>query len=280
MNTVSILIRSLLFAFLACVAFTQNAIAKKEIVRIEIAYIAQSVERPPNLSNLETPPDNEGLAGGQISISDNNTTGRFLKQEFRLEHRKLQPEEDAVAAFAQLVEQGIKFFVLQVPADTLLKMADAVKGKNVLLFNASAPDDRLRGQRVPRATSCILRRAGAMYTDALAQFFVRETLARLVPGQRVSASATSCLPHAVKKSAKEIWRQNRGGKEHGTSVLTHGARRRQKCRPSRKGWTTTFSLSPMNSACSANTSCIRSPGIRGSVAGTPGPGAIDLAQDP
>lgn len=202
MNTKSILFRSCLFAFLVCFAFAQNATAKKEIVQIEIAYIAQSVELPPNLSNLETPPDDEGVAGGQISISDNNTTGRFLKQEFNLAHRQLGPQEDAVAAFKQMAEQGIKFFVLQVPAATLLKISDAAKGKDVLLFNVNATDDRLRGPDCRNNIMHIVP-SRSMYTDALAQFLVRKRWRDwfLINGKR---KRDALFADAVRKSAKKF----------------------------------------------------------------------------
>ena len=64
-------------------AFCDMAQAQ-EVERIRIAYIGQVVERPPRLSNLDLPPEDEGIAGGRVAVEDNNTTGRFLKQEFSL----------------------------------------------------------------------------------------------------------------------------------------------------------------------------------------------------
>ena len=40
---------------------------------------------PPPLSLLDLPPQDDGIAGARLAINDNNTTGRFLKQEFTLE---------------------------------------------------------------------------------------------------------------------------------------------------------------------------------------------------
>ena len=128
-----------------CIGFAADVSAGDTVTRITIAYIKQAAKRPPNLSNLEALPENEGFAGGQISIHANNTTGRFVKQEFVLEEVRAGTGENPLPAYQALIDKGVSFFVLDVPADTLLKMADMANGKNVLLFNASAPDDRLRG---------------------------------------------------------------------------------------------------------------------------------------
>ncbi|WP_261403335.1 hypothetical protein [Chenggangzhangella methanolivorans] len=79
--------------------------------------------------------------------------------------------EDPMPAFQRILDSGAKFIIVAVPPDALLKMADAVKGKDVILFNAGASDDRLR------AKDCrfdILHTAPsrAMLTDALAQYLV------------------------------------------------------------------------------------------------------------
>ena len=62
-----------------------------EFGRVAIAYLRQAVERPPKLSNLDVAPENEGFAGGRLSIKDNDTTGRFLKQEFVLREVEKYP---------------------------------------------------------------------------------------------------------------------------------------------------------------------------------------------
>jgi hypothetical protein len=74
------------FAALFLIALTaiiasasQDTAHAQDFQRIPIAYLSQAVETPPNLSNLELPPADEGVRGGQVAIEDNNTTGRFLK---------------------------------------------------------------------------------------------------------------------------------------------------------------------------------------------------------
>jgi ABC transporter substrate binding protein (PQQ-dependent alcohol dehydrogenase system) len=145
--------------------------AAQDLQQIPIAYLSQLAEPVPNLSNLVLPPEDEGVAGGRMSIIDNNVTGRFLKQEFALEAVTVPVEGDAMAAFQDLLDAGHQFVILNVPADRLLQMADAARGRDVLLFNAGAPDDRLRGADC-RANVLHILPSRAMLTDALAQYLV------------------------------------------------------------------------------------------------------------
>lgn len=142
-----------------------------EVTRIAIAYLSQIVETPPSLSNLRPPPADEGAAGGALAIGDNNTTGRFLNQEFVLETAEVPADGDAVAAFRELVDGGYRLFVLDVPASALLDIADAADGTGVLLLNADAPDDRLRGADCRDALLHIAP-SRAMLADGLAQYLV------------------------------------------------------------------------------------------------------------
>ena len=41
-------------------------------------------ERRPTVSLLDKPAADDGLAGAQLAINDNNTTGRFIGQQFAL----------------------------------------------------------------------------------------------------------------------------------------------------------------------------------------------------
>lgn len=200
---------SFIYLFI-CFLFALDLQAQEDIAEIRIAYISQAVEVPPNLSNLEVPPENEGVAGGHISIHDNNTTGRFMKQRFVLDVVRLGKDGDALAAFKDLMTKGTKFFVVNVPADTLLRMADAGKGKNVLLFNSGATDDRLRREDC-RANVMHIVPSRAMYTDALAQFLVSKRWRDwfLVTGPR---PGDKLFAAAVKASAKKFGARIRADK--------------------------------------------------------------------
>lgn len=186
-----------------CIGMYSSELSATEgVAKIPIGYISQQVETPPNLSNLDVPPENEGIAGGEISIRDNNTTGRFLKQEFSLDSIVVPKDGDPLKAMEELAAKGIQFFVLDVGADALLKMADAARDRKLLFFNATAPDNRLRSADC-RANVMHIGPSRSMYTDALAQFLARKRWRNwfLVTGKR---PGDVLFANAIKKSAKKF----------------------------------------------------------------------------
>src|SRR5262245_1605587 len=140
-------------------------------VTVPIGYLEQEVKRPIPLSRLNVLPDDLGVAGASIALKDNNTTGRFTKQQFTLEVERVPVGGDAVAALMKLVESGHHFVLVDAPADVLLRLADAVKDKDVLLFNVSATDVALREEDC-RANVLHTAPDRAMLADALAQYLV------------------------------------------------------------------------------------------------------------
>jgi ABC transporter substrate binding protein (PQQ-dependent alcohol dehydrogenase system) len=125
----------------------------------------------PPLSLLDLPPPDEGVAGGKLAIADNNTTGRFLNQDFSLEIVENAKPEALVAAVLAKVADGQKLVVVDASAATILMLSDALKDRDVMLFNASAPDDSLReAQCRPNVMHTAPTRS--MLTDALTQYLV------------------------------------------------------------------------------------------------------------
>jgi ABC transporter substrate binding protein (PQQ-dependent alcohol dehydrogenase system) len=183
------------------------AFAQADLAEIRIGYVRQLAVRPPNLSNLIEPPGDEGFAGGRLSVKDNNTTGRFLKQSFTLEELDVPIGEDALAGFSALLDSGVRFFVLDVPADVLLTMADAARGKEAVLFNINATDNRLRGPDCRENVMHIVP-SRSMYTDALAQFLVwkkwRNWLLVVGPEERDQLYAEAVRTSARKFGAKIV----------------------------------------------------------------------------
>jgi ABC transporter substrate binding protein (PQQ-dependent alcohol dehydrogenase system) len=123
------------------------------------------------LSLLDLPPKDLGIAGAKLAITDNNTTGRFMNQEFKLEPIEESDPAKLIQDVVQKVDAGAHFIIVDASADTLLKMADALKGKEALLINYSAPDDSLREENCrPQVLHTAPTRS--MLTDALAQYLV------------------------------------------------------------------------------------------------------------
>jgi ABC transporter substrate binding protein (PQQ-dependent alcohol dehydrogenase system) len=141
------------------------------VMTVPIGYLKQEIKRFIPLSRLDVEPNDLGFAGAVIALKDNNTTGRFTKQKFTLEIGRVPVEGDAVQALQKLVESGHRFVLVDAPAEVLLRLSDAVKDKDVLLFNVRAPEVSLR-QEDCRANVLHTAPDRAMLADALAQYLV------------------------------------------------------------------------------------------------------------
>ncbi len=141
-----------------------------EPLDVKIGYLRRTAH-PETISLTQMPPPDDGLAGAQMAAKDNDTTGRFLNQRFSLIDLHLKPDADPAAAMAQLADQGVSLVVADLPADALLKAADAGKARGMLFFNAAALDDRLRQQDC-RANVIHTAPSRAMLADGLAQYLV------------------------------------------------------------------------------------------------------------
>jgi ABC transporter substrate binding protein (PQQ-dependent alcohol dehydrogenase system) len=83
----------------------------------------------------------------------------------------LNGEGDPAAAVQKLSDAGISLIVADLPADALIKAADAGRGRGLVFFNAGATDDRLR-QDDCRMNVIHAAPSRAMLADALAQYLV------------------------------------------------------------------------------------------------------------
>jgi ABC transporter substrate binding protein (PQQ-dependent alcohol dehydrogenase system) len=122
------------------------------------------------LSLVEQPAENDGIAGARLAVQDNNTTGKFTNQHFTLAEMRLKKGEDVVKAATMLTEKNA-FIVADLPADELLKVADALHDSGKILLNAAATDDRLREEDC-RANVIHVAPTRSMLADALAQYLV------------------------------------------------------------------------------------------------------------
>ena len=145
------------------------AAAKAEARIITIVMARELRDRLPPLSLLDQPPKDDGVAGARLAIEDNNTTGKFLNQEFKLDVVEDADPAALVAAVVAKVDSGSAFVVADVGAATLLKLADALATKPALIFNAGAPDEGLR-EADCRANVKHTAPSRTMLTDALAQY--------------------------------------------------------------------------------------------------------------
>ena len=143
-------------------------LAGAEPLTIKIGYVGRA-EKKATISLVDVPPDNDGIAGARLALEDNNTTGKFLNQHFLLEEVRVKEETDPTDIVLQLADHGISFFIVDLPADRLLKAAEA--GRGFVFFNAGAIDDRLREEDC-RADVIHTAPTRSMLADGLAQYLV------------------------------------------------------------------------------------------------------------
>jgi ABC transporter substrate binding protein (PQQ-dependent alcohol dehydrogenase system) len=161
-------IRVLVAAGLVLAPASISAAAAADPVEIKIGYL-HGAERKETISLIDLPSPDNGVAGARLGIEDNNTTGKFLNQHFELQEVRLSKTDDAGATALELAQKGVAFVLADLPADALLKAADAGRARGLLLFNVGATDDRLREQDC-RADLIHVAPTRSMLADGLAQY--------------------------------------------------------------------------------------------------------------
>ncbi len=182
---------------LSAVLSTNNLHA--QTLDIRIVYLEQQRVRPPVLSNLVVHPEDEGEQGAHQGITDNNTTGKFLKHNYLLETLVVPNDQDVVEA-AKSVLNGSRLVVANVTAEKLLQIADLPQAKDDLIFNAGIADNVLRNDNCRQNILHTLP-SRAMLTDAMMQFFSKRrwTSLYLLEGNR---DVDKLYADSIRKSAK------------------------------------------------------------------------------
>ena len=161
----------------ACPTWGLSAVAQEAVkpadakLVVPIFMVREQREVALPLSLLDLPPKDDGVAGGQLAVNDNNTTGRFLNQEFTFEVIESTKPDQLIVDVSAKIAAGGKFFVVDASNATLLALADAIKGKDAILFNAANPDDRLREEDC-RANVMHTAPTRTMLADALGQYLI------------------------------------------------------------------------------------------------------------
>lgn len=169
---------------------------------VRIGYIERATLPLPPISLVERPAADNGNAGARLGIADNNTTGAFTKQHFELVEATADDAAQAAEALQGFADQGVHFVVADLPAATLLALADAAAEAEVLVFNVSATDDVLRGAEC-RANVIHVAPSRSMLADALGQYLVAKKWTRwfLITG---SHEADQAYAAAVKRAAQRF----------------------------------------------------------------------------
>lgn len=153
-------------------AAAPSATAPAATVDVTIAYLGRRRPAPP-VYDYEDDPADVGIAGAEIAMRDMRTTGHLTGENFSLDKVIVDKGQSPVEAAKALVAKGEGLILTDLPADDLLKVADALKSTPAVLINIAAEDDRLRNADC-RANVLHFAPSRAMLTDALAQYLLSQ----------------------------------------------------------------------------------------------------------
>jgi ABC transporter substrate binding protein (PQQ-dependent alcohol dehydrogenase system) len=139
---------------------------------IKIGYIRESGDHSRPASRLDVDPKDAGVAGAKMAVEENNAGGRFTGHDYSLDVKTISSPEMAVEALKKYYEDGHNYFVVDASAETLLKLSDWAKDKDILLFNVGATDVSLRQENCRRNVMHVVPDR-YMLADALAQYLVK-----------------------------------------------------------------------------------------------------------
>ena len=156
-------IRAVALALFALAAASAQAAAADTIT---LAYIGHPAVAKQNPLPLDEPAPDEGMAGAQLGVIDDNGTGRFTGQEFALQQTIVPPDASVTDALKSL-PPDVRFVVANLPANELTEAARDFP--QLTFLNAGAPDDALRAEQCA-ANVLHTMPSRAMLSDALAQY--------------------------------------------------------------------------------------------------------------
>jgi ABC transporter substrate binding protein (PQQ-dependent alcohol dehydrogenase system) len=147
-------------------------------------------------------------AGAEVSIDDAAPLRRVLPVDFALARISVKSADQIAPAVLQAIEsRDIHFFLIDAPAPAFAPLAAAVRGRDALLFNVSAPEDSLRRQ-LCAAEIVHTFPSLAMHMDALVQYLVarswRDVIVLEGPLPADAASAAAFERSAKKFGARVV----------------------------------------------------------------------------
>lgn len=170
--------------------------------------------------------------GARVALEESEFMAQVSSVRFEL-RRAAAGADGLVAAVQRLEQAGARFVLLDLPGDAVATVAERTRGRDLLLFNLTAPDDALRQERCqPHLFHVAPSRA--MLMDALAQFLVRRQWRRvlvLTGPTPEDAAAHAALERAAKRfgltvvdtRAFVLGRDPRERARNNVALLTAGA---------------------------------------------------------
>jgi len=197
-----VLIKVIFHTLCFSLAISLAAVAAENKQVIDIAYLTQETVAPPQLSNIDPFIKNKGVFGAELAIADNNTTGQFTHQQFRLKAFTVPVDGNVEEVFGKQIAGKYRYVVTVLPPAPLLKIADSPAAKALLLLDAATIDDSLRNGQC-RANVLHLLPSRSMRADALAQYMTKKRWVKwfLVVG---TTEQDTLYAEALKRAAKRF----------------------------------------------------------------------------
>lgn len=111
------------------------------------------------------------FAGAEIALKEIKFHGTELGITFALQHEVAKKAKDLPAKISELYDKGVRFFILDLPADDLANLAKTQQENSIVLFNISAYETALR-QTQCQANLFHTLPSHAMQADALSQYLI------------------------------------------------------------------------------------------------------------
>lgn len=187
-------------ALLGLCAQTTFATTPSSRVEVSIGYLELITPRPPLLSNVLPPPDDNGEQGAQLGVSDNNQGARFLGLNYQLRTHRSTSLDELLQQARDWHAQGTRYLVTNLSADALVRLSEEWHNKPMLIVNAGAADNQLRTRQCLNNVLHTLP-SRAMLTDALGQWLIHRRLNQwlLIEGQTPEDKAYA---RSVRRTAK------------------------------------------------------------------------------
>ena len=153
---------------------------------------------------LKTP--THPFTGAEIGLDDAAIFSRMLPIDFALNHITVKSPAEVEPAVSAALATGTNFFLIDAPADAFKPLAEAVRGRDALLFNVSEPDDALR-RDLCAAELVHAYPSRAQLMDGLVQFLVSRKWRDLLVFEGPSpadAAMTAAFTHSAQKFGARI----------------------------------------------------------------------------
>lgn len=111
------------------------------------------------------------FAGAVTALKEIKFHGSELGVSFTLKHAKSKDISGLQSEISKLYEEGVRFFLLDLPADKLAELSASQRDKDIILFNVSAYETSLRQEQCQSNLFHTLP-SHLMMADALGQYLI------------------------------------------------------------------------------------------------------------